>query len=143
MFQSWVCGYPQHNGEFSRKDWKYEEELCSSWWDPDRNWQRNRELASSADHEIHTRKFFCKKIFLLIYTLQDLFFISPFYHLVFPFERFIVTDADIQVWSENIRSTNHYELKRVKVDGNAKKFVFYFFEFKSDVHRAIIREIAS
>ena len=27
---------------------------------------------------------------------QDLFFISPFYHLVFPFEKFLITDADIQ-----------------------------------------------
>ena len=27
---------------------------------------------------------------------QDLFFISPFYHLVFPFEKYLITDADIQ-----------------------------------------------
>jgi len=27
---------------------------------------------------------------------HDLFFISPFYHLVFPFEKFLITDADIQ-----------------------------------------------
>ena len=27
---------------------------------------------------------------------QDLFYISPFYHLVFPFEKFIVIDADIE-----------------------------------------------
>ena len=31
-----------------------------------------------------------------IFFTQDLFFISPFYHLVFPFEKFLITDADIQ-----------------------------------------------
>ena len=29
-------------------------------------------------------------------TFQDLFYISPFYHLVFPFDKFIVLDADIE-----------------------------------------------
>ena len=27
---------------------------------------------------------------------QDLFYISPFYHLVFPFDKFIVLDADTE-----------------------------------------------
>merc|ERR1711997_400191 len=27
---------------------------------------------------------------------KDLFYISPFYHLVFPFDKFIVLDADIE-----------------------------------------------
>ena len=35
-------------------------------------------------------------IFSLVPSIQDLFFISPFYHLVFPFEKFLITDADIQ-----------------------------------------------
>ena len=32
----------------------------------------------------------------MVPSIQDLFFISPFYHLVFPFEKFLITDADIQ-----------------------------------------------
>ena len=34
--------------------------------------------------------------FFLINFSQDLFYISPFYHLVFPMEKFLITDADIQ-----------------------------------------------
>ena len=29
-------------------------------------------------------------------VVQDMFYISPFYHLVFQFEKFLVTDADIE-----------------------------------------------
>ena len=27
---------------------------------------------------------------------QDLFYVSPFYHLVLPFDKFIILDADIE-----------------------------------------------
>ena len=46
-----------------------------------------------------------------MFYFQDLFFISPFYHLVFPMNKFIITDADIEFMDHGLALLHsHFDL---------------------------------
>ena len=46
---------------------------------------------------------------------QDLFYISPFYHLMFPMKKFIITDADIEFMSGGVEAL-HKEFNNFSQD---------------------------
>ena len=49
------------------------------------------------DKYSHVSKIFINvSLKYLLLLFQDLFYISPFYHLVFPFEKFGIIDVDIE-----------------------------------------------
>ena len=67
---------------------------------------------------------------------QDLFYISPFYHLVFPFEKFIVTDVDITY----LHSIN---LLYAEFDHFAPGQLYGFSKDMSPLYRAMLRQYRS
>ena len=62
-----------------------------------------------------------------------MFYISPFYHLVFPFEKFLITDADIQfVYNINLL----YE----EFEKFGENKLFAFAKDMSPLYRTLVHE---
>ena len=67
------------------------------------------------------------EISLKVSFLQDLFYISPFYHLVFPFEKFIVIDADIEFQQSLLRLYKEFDkFEPTQLFGLAKDMSPYY-----------------